>query len=134
MPPIPNIKQRLAAPLLPITPTADANGAPTTCKACGMLAFGVGRATLDARGRMIDAGYLCKPCIVATGDLTKLDRLSLYEIKALDAGVDAVGEYLETIGLYDLSLMDDLNRRMIVKAAWEGCARGVRDSLREAPF
>jgi hypothetical protein len=129
MPPI-NIKQRLAAPLLPITPTADANGAPTCCAACGGLAFGIGRYV----GTNKDPSFLCKNCIVAVGDLTKLDRLSIYEVKALDNAVDAVGEYLDTIGIYDLSLMDDLNRRMIVKAAVMGFAQGVRDSLRDAPF
>lgn len=64
----------------------------------------------------------------------KIDRLDDYELRALDAGVDAVGEYLDTIGIYDLSLMDELNQRMIIKAAWEGCARGLRAALSEAPF
>lgn len=64
----------------------------------------------------------------------KIDRLDDYELRALDAGVDAVGEYLATIGIYDLTLMDELNQRMIVKAAWEGCARGLRAALSEAPF
>lgn len=127
---LPPINQRLAKPILPITPTMDENGAPTTCKACGQIAFGIGRHSPGAK----DPGFLCKPCIVATGDLTKLDRLSLYELKALDAGVESVGEYLTEKGITDLALMDELDARMIVKAAWEGCARGVREALREAPF
>lgn len=64
----------------------------------------------------------------------KIDRLDDYELRALDAGVDAVGEYLDGIGIYDLTLMDELNQRMIVKAAWEGAARGLRAALSEAPF
>lgn len=120
-------------PVLPITPTADENDNPTTCMCCGRIAIGVGRA-IKQGARVIDNGFLCKQCIVAVGDLSKIDRLSVYELKALDAGVDAVGEYLSTIGIYDLTLMDELNQRMIVKAAWEGCARGVRAALSEAPF
>ena len=133
MAPMPNINQRLAKPVLPFTPTQDENGHPTTCIACGQIAFGIGRAVIE-RGRMVDPGFMCKPCIVAAGDLTKLERLSVYELKALDAGVESVGEWLEQKGVYDLTLMDELDRRMIVKAAVEGFGRGVRTALREAPF
>ena len=120
-------------PVLPITPTCDEDGSPTTCMCCGRIAIGVGRA-IKQGARVIDNGFLCKQCIVAVGDLSKMDRLSVYELKALDAGVDAVGEYLDGIGIYDLTLMDELNQRMIVKAAWEGAARGLRAALSEAPF
>lgn len=117
-------------PIIPFSPTVDENHSPTICKACGCVAFGIGRSTPGSK----DPGYLCKPCIVAIGDLTKLDRVSIYEVKALEAGVEAVGEWLDEKGIYDLTLMDDLDRLMLVKAAWEGCARGVRDAMRDAPF
>jgi len=133
MAPLPNITQRLKNPVLPFQPTQDETGSPTTCLACGQIAFGVGCGVRRA-GKMIDPGFMCKPCIVSAGDLTKLERLSVYELQALDAGVESVGEYLEQKGVYDLTLMDELDRRMLVKAAWEGCARGVREALKEAPF
>lgn len=117
-------------PILPFTPTTDERGNPTVCKCCGMLAFGIGRPTPGSK----DPGFMCKPCMVAAGDLTKLDRVSLYEVKALEAGVEAVGAWLSEKGITDLALMDDLDAKLLVRAAWEGCARGVREALREAPF
>ncbi|UYE95807.1 hypothetical protein HAAEEKHM_00087 [Sinorhizobium phage AP-16-3] len=119
-------------PALPFTPTTDERGNPTTCKCCGMLAFGIGRPTPGQRNP--DPGFMCKPCMVAAGDLTKLDRVSLYEVRALEAGVEAVGAWLQEKGITDLALMDELDAKLLVRAAWEGCARGVREALREAPF
>ncbi len=63
-----------------------------------------------------------------------MDRVSLYEVKALESGVEAVGKWLEEKGITDLALMDELDAKLLVRAAWEGCARGIRESLREAPF
>lgn len=120
-------------PVLPITPTADENDNPTTCMCCGRIAIGVGRA-IKQGARVIDNGFLCKQCIVAVGDLSKMDRLSVYELKALDAGVDAVGEYIAEHGVTELAHFDELMQRMMVKAAITGFAKGVRDALKEAPF
>lgn len=121
----------LGKPVLPITPTAEETGAPTCCKACGRVAMGIGRSS----SRDKDPGFLCKGCLVAVSELSKFDRLSLFELKALDAGVDAVGEWIEhNGGVTDLQYYDDLMQRMLVKAAWEGCIRGVREALKEAPF
>ena len=121
--------------ILPITPTADENGHPTTCMACGRVALGIGRA-IKQGARVIDNGFLCKGCVVAVGDLSKMDRLNVFELQALDAGVDAVGEWIseKNGGLTDLQYYDDLMQRMLVQAAWEGCIRGVREALKEAPF
>ncbi len=113
------------------TPTVDADHNPTTCFVCGMHAFGIG---VNSNGRDKDPHYICRRCAVGIDNYKKIDRLDDYELRALDAGVDAVGEYLATIGIYDLTLMDELNQRMIVKAAWEGAARGLRVALSEAPF
>lgn len=121
-------------PIVPFTPTQDQNGAPTVCKCCGMLSFGIGRADPTDRRRPPDPGFMCKPCMVAAGDLTKLDRVSLYEVKALESGVEAVGAWLDERGITDLALMDELDAKLLVRAAWEGCARGVREALKEAPF
>lgn len=121
-------------PAVPFHPTQDERGNPTTCRCCGMLAFGIGRPDPTDRRRPPDPGFLCKPCMVAAGDLTKLDRVSLYEVRALEAGVEAVGQWLSEKGITDLALMDELDAKLLVRAAWEGCARGVREALREAPF
>ncbi|WP_244625089.1 DUF6511 domain-containing protein [Rhizobium daejeonense] len=71
---------------------------------------------------------------MAVSDLSKMDRLSVYELKALDSGVEAVGEYIGEHGVTNLLDFDDLMQRMLVKAAWEGCIRGVREALKDAPF
>lgn len=120
--------------ILPILPTVDEDNNPTTCISCGRIAIGIGRAVRQG-GKILDPGFMCKGCIVKIGDLSKLDRLSVFELQALDAGVDSVGEYIAERGLgTDLSVYDELDQRMLVKAAWEGCIRGVREALREAPF
>lgn len=120
--------------ILPIIPTVDEDNNPTTCIACGRIAIGIGRAVKQG-GKILDPGFMCKGCIVKIGDLSKLDRLSVFELQALDAGVDSVGEYIAERGLgTDLSVYDELDQRMLVKAAWEGCIRGVREALKSAPF
>ncbi|MEZ2132492.1 MULTISPECIES: hypothetical protein [unclassified Sinorhizobium] len=65
-----------------------------------------------------------------------MDRVSLYEVKALEGGRDAGGAWLDAKGTYDLSLLDELDVLMFCKAIWEGCATRLRESLRdnEAPF
>jgi len=114
----------------PFTPTVDAIGDPTCCFACGMRAVALG-----INHKPGDPQYLCRRCIVAIDDYKKIRRLDEFELAALDAGVDAVGEYINERGLGpDLSLYDELDQRMLVKAAWEGCARGLRAALKEAPF
>jgi hypothetical protein len=120
------------------TPTVDAHGEPTCCYVCGMRAFGLGvnqnRGTYG--NKQPDPHYVCKRCAMAIDDYKKIRCLDQFELQALDGGVDAVGDYLEEIGVYDLTAMDDLNRRMIVKAAWEGCAARLRELLSDgsAPF
>lgn len=122
-------------PIVPFGPTQDENGSPTLCKCCGMLAIGVGRSDPNDRRRPPDPGFMCKPCMVSIGDLRKLDRVSLYEVKALESGVEAVGEWISANGgITELAHYDELMQKMLVRAAWEGCARGVREALKEAPF
>ena len=131
------ITQLLKRPTLPIQPTQDETGAPTVCMACSRMAIGLGRAVVNHRGQLQDAGFLCKKCIVSVGDLTKMDRLNHYELQALDAAVDAVGEWIEQRGIgTELSYYDDLDRRMLVKAAVLGFGEGVRAALRagDVPF
>lgn len=71
---------------------------------------------------------------MAIDDYKKIRRLDDYELAALDGGVEAVGEWIETHGVTDLAHFDELMQRMMVKAAWEGCARRLREALKSAPF
>lgn len=120
-------------PALPFTPTVDSDHNPTVCCACGSVSIGIG-AGFTSRANP-DPMYLCRKCINGIGDFKKLHRLSVYELQALDEGVAAVGEFIEANGgITDLQYYDELMQRMLVKAAWEGCARGVREALKEAPF
>ena len=65
-----------------------------------------------------------------------IKRFDAYELKALDGGVEAVGDYIDTIGgKVDLGAYDDLERRMLVKAAVIGYGNRLRKLIAsEAPF
>ncbi|MBB4235064.1 DUF6511 domain-containing protein [Rhizobium esperanzae] len=118
-------------PKTAFTPTVDAAGDPTTCFCCGMRAVALG-VNPNPKG---DPQYLCRRCIVAIDDYKKIRRLDDYELAALDGGVDAVGEWIAERGIgTELSVYDELDQRMLVKAAWEGCARALRAALASAPF
>ncbi|MBB5664763.1 hypothetical protein GGE68_002960 [Rhizobium leguminosarum] len=118
-------------PKTAFTPTVDAAGDPTTCFCCGMRAVALG--INHTKG---DTQYLCRRCIVAIDDYKKIRRLDDYELAALDGGVEAVGEWIEERGLWGVALddYDELDRRMLVKAAWSGAAARLREALKDAPF
>ncbi|MNE83958.1 hypothetical protein D3C80_1808210 [compost metagenome] len=78
--------------------------------------------------------WLCKECTDIAEHIRSRRRLDPYELRALDTGVEAVGEFLQSIQKTDLAECDELEARMLVKAAWEGCGRGMREALKEAPF
>jgi len=78
--------------------------------------------------------WLCKDCADIVEHIRSHRRLDPYELRALDAGVEAVGSYLQEITITDLAECDNLEARLLVEAAWEGCGRGMREALKEAPF
>lgn len=113
-------------------PTATAEGQPTTCRCCGRHALGIG-----IGGPNRDPGYLCGECILLIEEIKRVRRMDPYELAALDGGVDAVGEYIASIGgLTELAEFDELQQRMLVKAAWNGCADRLRELIRKGdiPF
>jgi len=115
-----------AIPKTAFTPTADTDGNPTTCFCCGMRAIGIGLNRTD-KG---DPQYICKRCVMAINDYKKIKGLDAFEIQALDGGVDAVGEWINERGIgTELAHYDELDQRMLVKAAWEGCARRLREVI-----
>jgi hypothetical protein len=73
----------------------------------------------------------CKELIpkLAAASHSKMDLL---ETEALNGGVDAVGDYLDLIGITDLALMDQLDARLIVKAAWQGSVKRLRELVKES--
>lgn len=67
----------------------------------------------------------------------RIRRFEPYELKALEGGVDAVGEFIDSIGgKTELSEYDELEQRMLVKAAVQGFGDRLRQLLRdgEAPW
>ncbi|PWU76189.1 hypothetical protein DK867_02645 [Ochrobactrum sp. POC9] len=99
------------------------------CHICARHAVGLG---VQADREPIR--WLCKECADIAEHIRHRRRLDPYELRALDTGVEAVGSYLQELGKTDLKEMDELEARMLVKAAWEGCGRGMRSALSEAPF
>ncbi len=102
---------------------------PEQCSVCARHAVGLGVQTDREPIR-----WLCKECADIAEHIRHRRRLDPYELRALDTGVEAVGEYLQAIQKTNLKEMDELEARMLVKAAWEGCGRGMREALKEAPF
>jgi len=115
----------------PFLPTEDKDGTPTVCHVCGRHATGIGAGSFKTEPR-----WLCQPCIVLIDRIRDNQRLDAYEMKALDGGVDAVGDYVAEIGKTDLGDYDELEQRMLVKAAWQGAVRRLHEMLSEggAPF
>lgn len=106
---------------------------PAVCYCCGFHSAGVG----IGGPKDDDPRFLCTQCVAIMQQLRHIRRLDPYELEALDGGVDAVGDYIETIGgKTELADYDDLERRMLVKAAWRGCADRLREVVRkgQAPF
>ncbi len=98
-------KQNHATTALPLTK----NDNPTCCFVCGMRAIGLGIG--EMRRSSDDPCYICKRCAVAIDDYKKIRRLDDYELKALDGGVEAVGEYIEEHGVTDLAFYDGLMQK-----------------------
>lgn len=83
-----------------------------------------------------DKRFVCAPCSILVSKVRRGARMDPYELKALDGGVDAVGDYVGEIGKTDLGDYDELEQRMLVKAAWQGSVRRLHEILsnNEAPF
>lgn len=118
---------------MPFEPTgANRDGdVPGVCWCCGQRATGVGIGEKKwGRG---DFRWICEDCVPIIDRLkeTSYARLDILELEALNGGVDAVGDYLETKGMTDLAHMDMLDARLIVKAAWQGSVKRLRELIRE---
>ncbi len=104
---------------------------PGICWLCGHQASGVGVG--QPKFGKGDYKWLCEECIPIAENVkaTALHKLKILELEALQGGVDAVGDYLQTRGFTDLAHADELDCRLIVKAAWEGSARRLRELISE---
>lgn len=111
-------------------PTQTTKGDPTTCHVCGRHAIGIGI------GNHKDPRYLCRECVLLLERVKDVRRWDPYELKALDGAVDAVGDYVAEIDKTELADFDELERRMLVKAAVEGFGDSLRNLLENglAPF
>lgn len=118
-------------PVTPFTPTVDTDHNPTICHCCGRHAIGIGFGDAS-KG---DPKYLCTQCVLLVEKIRSVRRMDVYELQALDGGVDRVGEWIGARGAgTDLQYYDELDRRMLVKAAVEGFGDGLRAALKEPPF
>jgi hypothetical protein len=128
---IPTREQQLAKAMLPMKPTVDDQGNPTICHCCGRRSIGIGLG-----GPKQDPQYVCGECVLLVEELRKVRRLDVYELAALDGAVDAMGDYINAKGLTDLQFYDELDQRLLAKAAVMGFADRLRKLLRDgaAPF
>lgn len=116
---------------MPIEPSGVGPGGniPGVCWICGQMATGIGCGTrVWGKG---DAQWLCEECVPMLEKVKGLSkkRLEIAELEALQGGIDAVGVYLDEKGMTDLALMDELDARLIVKAAWQGTVKRLRQII-----
>jgi hypothetical protein len=126
-------KINLNKPILPVFPTQDEHGNPTTCRICSMRAMGAGIGDMSRGDK--DPAYLCVECAVLVEAVRSMRRFDLYELKALDGCVAAVGDFLTDRGITDLALLDELDARMLCKRVVMAFGDTLRRILREeSPF
>lgn len=114
----------------PFTPTA-VNDTPATCYACGRHAHGLGI------GNRREPKYLCEECLDILEHVKSVRRWTPYEYSALNGGIDAVAEFIDSIGgKTELSEFTEAERQGLVQAAWGGCANRLREVVKsgEVPF
>lgn len=106
---------------------------PTACHICGFHATGIG---LGLVGRDKDPQWICAPCSLLIEDIRKVKRMDAYEIKAIEMVDDLAGEFCAELGRTDMAEMSELERRMLWKTVWKGCAESLRGLIRSngAPF
>lgn len=102
------------------------------CWLCGSRACGIGIG--EVKWNRGDYKWLCEECVKIAENIkeTAYAKLDILELEALQGGVDAVGDYLEEIGITDLAHMDELDARLIVKAAWQGSVKRLRKLVKES--
>lgn len=106
---------------------------PAACHVCRRHAIGVG---LEPARKGEPPRYLCAQCLDILEYVHSVRRFDSYELKALDGAVDAVGEYISSIdGKTELSDFDELEQRMLCKAAVQGFGDRLRHLIKtEMPF
>lgn len=106
---------------------------PATCYVCTRHAIGVGVGFTSPRDK--DPKYLCKECLMAIDDLTRIKRPTAYELAARAGGMEAAAPLIEEYGT-DLGEYTEEQALMLCGAIWSGCADRMRDLVREnaAPF
>lgn len=119
---------------MPFEPTGvGAYGAiPAVCWCCGQRASGIGVG--KKKWNRGDFRWLCSACEELIPKLAEAShsKMDILEAEALNGGIDAVGDYLDLIGVTDLSLMDELDAKLIVKAAWQGSVKRLRELVKES--
>lgn len=103
---------------------------PDVCYCCTRHATGVGI------GNPNNPQWLCKECIVAIDDLSRIKRPSAYEMMARKGGVEAAGAFLSDLGKTDLAEFEEEEAEMLVGKIWKGCADELRRLVRDGavPF
>lgn len=107
---------------------------PADCCLCHRHAIGIGIGYTHQRDR--DPKWICHECALIIEDVRRVKNFDAYELKALDGSVDAVGDYIESLGgKTELADYDELEQRMLCKAAVTGFGNRLRELVRtRAPF
>lgn len=107
---------------------------PTTCYVCTRHATGIGLGLSSPRDK--DPRWLCAECVLILEQVKNARRPSVYELKAREGGMEAAGDYLESLGKTDLAEFEEEEALMLVGRIWDGCAKRLRHLITtdSAPF
>lgn len=113
------------------TPTITKSGIPSRCRCCGFTPVGIGISN-PAKG---DPGFLCTSCLLLMEKIQSTRRMSVYELKARQGGVDAAAPLIEEFGA-DLSQWTEEQALALSGAMWRGNADELHRLLEhgEPPF
>lgn len=116
------------------TSTGAPHHTPTTCWVCGRHATGIGLEGFGRNGDR-DPHWLCQQCVPLIEQIRSTTRFDVYEERALDATIEAVGPLVERNGS-DLAAWQYEQVREFVASVVLEFGNSIRGQVREGevPF
>jgi len=114
-------------------PSGTKEIAPNVCHICGFTGCGIGIGFTSPRDN--DPRWLCTDCTMLIEDIKKVKRMTAYEMRAREGGVEAAAPVIAAYGSR-LEEYTDEQAAELAGVIWAGCAKRLREIIRsgDAPF